>query len=127
MIAVMLQDAVGLIINPLVHWLAVANGRGLVGPTGFDLEIHAEFVRRLERRLRRTIGMKAQQIQSMGFRNADDAFPLANIGRRMAGPGENAAFERAAKKCFATVDCELRAVGGDFAQTKADVIRASRA
>src|SRR5208337_3929655 len=44
MITVGLEDAVGLVIYPLVHRLAVADGGGLIGPAGFDLVIEAELV-----------------------------------------------------------------------------------
>jgi hypothetical protein len=118
MVAVVFQDAVGLVIDPLVHRLAVADGGGLVGPAGLDLEIETEFVRRLERRFRRAVGMKAHQVQPVAFRDADDAPPLLDFHRRMPGLGEDGALQRAADEGLLAVDGDLGAGGGDFAEAK---------
>src|SRR5208282_652315 len=95
----------------------------IVRPTSLDLDITPELVRRLKCRFGRAIGMKANQIQSARFGDADDALPVINVCRWMAGFGKDAAFQRAAKKCFAAVDCELRAVGGNLALAKNNFAR----
>ena len=82
MIAVGLEDAVRLVIDPLVHRLAVADGGGLVGPAGLDLVIEAEFVRRHKGRFRRAVGMEANQVQPVRLGDADDALP--GLPRRWA-------------------------------------------
>ena len=96
-IAVGFEDAVGLVINPLVHRLAVADGGGLIGPAGLDLVIEAEFIRRDERRLGRAIGMEPEQVQPVGLGDADDPLPGLHVGGRMAGEREDAALQRAAE------------------------------
>ena len=118
MISIMLQDAVGFAINPLVRRLAVAQGRGLVSPARFNLIIKTQLVRRLKRGFGGTIGMKANQVQPVAFRNADDPFPRSDVRGRMPGFGEDAAFKRSANERLAAINDELRALRGNFPQPK---------
>ncbi len=117
-IAVGFEDAVGLVIDPLVHRLAVAEAGGLIGPARLDLVIEPEFIRRDERRFRRTVGVEPKQVQPVAFGDADDALPGFHVGGRMAGEREDAALQRAAEEGLAAVDEELRALGRNLAQAE---------
>ena len=117
-VAVGPEDAGGLVIDPLVHRLAVAQGCGLVGPAGLDLVIEAQLVGGNKGGLGRAIRVEADQVQAVGLGDADDALPRINIRRRMAGEREDAAFERAADEHLVAVEQELIALGRDFAQAE---------
>ena len=67
--------------------------------------------------------MKANQIQPVRLRDGDDALPRSHVRRRMAGQRKHAAFQRATKKCFASVHRELRAERRNFAETKSCLAR----
>ncbi len=65
--------------------------------------------------------MKANVIEPVGLADADDAFPRFDIGGRIAGQREDAAFERASQKKRPTVEHKLRACGLDVTDAEGDL------
>ena len=111
MVAVRREDAVGLARRASASiGLPTPSAGRLVGPRGaLDLEVEAQLVGRRERRLGRTPGVEADQVEAVGLRDADDALPARDVRRRMAGQREDRALERAAEEGLAAVDRELGA------------------
>ncbi len=124
MVAVGLQDALRLPLEPLVDRQADAEPGGAVGPGGdLDLVVEAELVRRAERGLRRAPRVEADRVETVRLRDADDALPGRDVGRRVPGLREDRALERAAKEGLAAVDRELGAARRDLAQAGHDRAR----
>ncbi len=118
-IAVRLEDPIPLGIDERVDRFALPDARTTVRPSGtFDLEIHAHFVRRGERRLRRTPRMKPDVVQPVRLGNAQNPQPFGLVRRGIACLRKDAALQRAAQDRLAPVDCELRALRGEPTQSE---------
>ncbi len=64
---------------------------------------------------------KRSRFSPCALATANDALPLGDFRRRMAGLGENAAFQRAADEGLAAVDGELRALNSQVADTEGHI------
>jgi len=121
MIAVGLQDAVRLGVDPLVNGCAIPDRRSAVGPGGaLDVVHHTHLIGREERCFRRTPRMKTQMVEAMGLGGSEDLAPCSYVRRRIAGQREDAAFECAAKEGLAPVESELRPLRGEFPHAEDD-------
>ncbi len=120
-VAVGLQDARRLAVEPLVDRQARAEARRVVRP-GSDLHLVVEalLVRGGEGRLRRAPRVEADRVQAVRLRDADDALPGRDVGRRVAGLREDRALEGAAQEGLAAVHDELGALRPDLPQAEAD-------
>ena len=81
MVAIGRQDAVGLLVQPLVDWLAVADAGGLVGPHHLGLEVDPLLVCRLEGGAGRAKAVDAQEVEPVVFQPAPDPAPDSSTAR----------------------------------------------
>jgi len=118
-VAVGLEDALPLLVQPRVQGAPVPDRGTLVGPGGtLDLVVETQLVGGDERGLGGTPGVEADVIQPVGLADANDTPPGGHAGRRVPGQREDAALERAAKKRPASVNGELRPVGAELAEAE---------
>ena len=63
-------------------------------------------------------GMKTKVIQAVVLGNANDAFPLGGVCRRIPMQGKDAAFQCAAQEECASIDLELFFMEGEVPHAK---------
>ena len=85
------------------------------------LEVHAQFVGRLERRFRRTPRVEPIVVHAVRLGDAQHAEPARLVHRRIARQREDGAVELAAKIGRPTVDGELRPTRREVPQAEAHV------
>lgn len=117
-IAVHAEDAFRLGVDPGIDRLSIAEGGGLVGPTGgLDMEVHAEFVGGGEGGFGRAMGVKAEMIQAVGLGGPDHLRQTRRVDRRSRFR-EDGAFEGPAQVEGTSVDGELCSVGSELAPSE---------
>jgi hypothetical protein len=116
-VAVRLQDAARLAVEPLVDRQAAAEAGRAVRPGGhLDLVVEALLVRGREGGLWRAPGVEADHVEPMRLGGAHDAAPGGDVGRRVASLREDRALEGAAEEGLPAVDHELSPPRADLAQ-----------
>ena len=114
------DDACRLVFEPGVDRLAVAQSRGSVGPGGgFDLVVEAHLVGGDECGLGRAVGVEAEVVQAVRAGDGQQALPEVDIGGRVAGLREDAAFERSPQRDGVAVKQQAVSASGDRTQAEA--------
>src|ERR1019366_7026680 len=84
----------------------------------FNLQVKAEFIRRRERRFRRTPRMKPHVVQTIILTGLENLLPRCNVRRRIARQRKITAKMRAAKIDGMAVQDELVSLGVEIAEAE---------
>ena len=105
MVTVLVDDALGFVHQVLVYLLSTTQLHPVVRPRrSFGLQIDAHAVGSSKGRLRWTVAVETDVVQSVLLTFLEDAQPLSLVGRRIARLGKAAVLYRAAQKEWAVVD-----------------------
>ena len=118
MIAVGLEDALGFVVQPLLHLRAAE-----IGPqTAFRLEIKTQFVGGFKRGFGRTPRMETDAVQSVILAGLDNFLPRLDIHRRITRERKFTAVMREPQIDGVAVDEQFFVVVRDFAHSIGNLI-----
>ena len=116
MIAVGREDALGFVVQPLLHFRAAE----IRPQAAFGLEIKTQFVGGFKRGFGRAPRMETNAVQAVILAGLDDFFPRRDIHRRITRERKFPAVMCEPEVDDAAVDEQVFVVVRDFAETESD-------